>query len=251
MTTYTIKDYYTRHRAAGKPAKQALELAKQWQAAKRSPWDIKTSKATYYNRQSDSGGRWIENASASLRLVGYADEISKRIDHKGWYTDNDLQHEVLRGVVYRLPARNGQSVYAYGYADPCNDDCAYLVFDTSFNDDEISAAYAADRIAQHSAEEQCLYNEAYHAGSNYAETGETIKTERKQCLGLLAAIRVEKSRGAAPVICDVLRAQVKRHLASIREAREERDKLRDDFSRSWRKDVWAAFNDGAGELVIV
>lgn len=249
---YTIKDFYKRHRAAGVPASKALYFSRiQHAGGKITPWDIKTREGITYNPETESGGRWIEAAGAGLRFVGYADELNARgIQHKGWYTDEDGMGETLRGVVYALPARNGQRVYAYGYADPCNEGCAYLVFDTRYNDDETGAAYAADRIAEKHAEREREYNEAFHAGVMYGEACETIKRERVQCLGLLAAMRIEKARGAAPAICDVLRAQVQRHIAAIRQARREREKLKDDFSAAWRKDTYSAFNEGAGETVL-
>lgn len=250
--TYTIKDYYKRHRAAGVPASKALYFARlQHTGGKISPWDIKNPAKIEYNPETETGGRWIEAASAGLRFVGYADELATRgIQHKGWYTDEDGIGDTLRGVVYALPARKGQRVFAYGYADPCNEGCAYLVFDTRYNDDETGAAYAADRIAEKHAEREREYNEAWRAGSDYADAGETIKRERRQCLGLLAAMRIEKARGAAPAICDVLRSQVQRHIAAIQQARREREKLKDDFSAAWRKDTYSAFNDGAGETVL-
>lgn len=39
----------------------------------------------------------------------YCDQVPhvRGIDHKGWYTDPDGFHEVIRGVVFRLPHNRG------------------------------------------------------------------------------------------------------------------------------------------------
>ncbi len=81
--------------------------------------------------------RWVENTGfAGLRTVGFADEIARGIDHKGWFCDpHDFGGgEVYRGIVLQLPARNGFPQYVYGYADPCNDDAALIDFDIIIGD---------------------------------------------------------------------------------------------------------------------
>ena len=55
------------------------------------------------------GYRHVENCvAAGLRFVGYADKINDRIRHKGWCVD-EFGDDVMRGVVYQLPARNGRN----------------------------------------------------------------------------------------------------------------------------------------------
>jgi hypothetical protein len=52
--------------------------------------------------------RWIENVSAALRFVDFADEIARKegrwrtIDHKGWYTEDDGDNGEVLGP---LPKR--------------------------------------------------------------------------------------------------------------------------------------------------
>ena len=80
----------------------------------------------YINPVSSDGLRWVENVSKGWRLIGYADELNRSVQHTGWFTDEDGMSETLRGIVYKLPSRKGSPVYAVGYADPYNDDCARL-----------------------------------------------------------------------------------------------------------------------------
>lgn len=218
MQNYTLKDYYKRIRENGATASRALQLARDNLAAARKLYDIPTCANIEYNREGESGARWIESASQGLRLVGYCDDIATRIRHRGWFTDDD--GEVLRGVVYSLP----HARYIAGYADPFNDDCALLDFRHVYTD-KITAAYAADKIAESHAEKEREYREAYRAGVMYQDNLNTVKSERVQLIGLLAAMRIERKRGAAAVICDALRAQVRVHISTIKQAREAARKL--------------------------
>lgn len=248
MQNFRIKDYYKRFRNNGKTASVALVNAKDSMQAGRKLYDIKTRATIEYNPETKEGYRWIENASAGLRLVGYADKVATRIQHKGWYTDDD--GEVLRGVVYQLPARKGKPQYISGYADPYNDDCALLDF-THIHNDKIQAAYAADRIAELAAEKERDYKEAYRAGAMYSDALQIVKDNRVQCIGLIAAIRIERNRQAPKIICDTLRAQVQRHIAAIKSAREQARRLYDDYAhlKEARKHLLDAFNDGAGVAI--
>lgn len=179
--------------------------------------------------------RFVENASLGLRLVGFADEIarakgSRRIDHKGWYADDD-RHEVYRGVVYRVPSRDGAR-YVFGYADPNNDDCALLCFD--LETDKMKAAYAADGFAEIFAGESREYNEAYHAGRRCEDIADEIKSMRKKVLLIGEEMRVGKRSGfgsSLPTICDTLRNEIRSLYRSILKARKERDSLISTFGK--------------------
>lgn len=74
-----------------------------------------------------SGEGWCEASGLQhLRCLGYADDLSRHIRHKGWFADAH-QDETYRGIVYLLPCRNAyERHYLVGYADPMNDGCAYL-----------------------------------------------------------------------------------------------------------------------------
>jgi hypothetical protein len=180
--------------------------------------------------------RWIENASRGLRLVGFADEIARKehsraIEHKGWYTyDDGDPREVLRGVVYQLPSRKGQTLYVYGYADPNNDDCALLCFEQE--GDKMEAAKQADRFAEIFAEDERDYHRAWDAGRRCEDLDEEIKTMRKEALAIGAEMReAKRAKLEAPTICATLRSKVLSLYRSIQKARYERTDLFNTYGR--------------------
>ncbi len=205
----------------------------------------KSPKVIEYNRATDSKDvhgyknvRWVENVSRGLRLVGFADEVARAegrrgIDHKGWYTDDEFQDEVLRGVVYQLPARHGLTTYIYGYADPNNDDCALLCFDPTTH--KRDAARAADRFAEIFAEDERDYRRADHARERYDNLADDIKEARTTALTIAAEMRAAKRSGIkAPTICTTLRSEILSLWHSIKKARKERAEL------------WGRFNTAPG-----
>jgi hypothetical protein len=153
-----------------------------------------------YNRQYQIGRRqcrWVNNASKGMRLVGLAHKVDKRIQHTGWYTDEDGMNETLTGIVYRLPARNGRNRYLIGYADPLNDDAALLeaglieadLEDSGECESLNSVARAADRFAEIMAEQERDYNSAYyyyrHARAAMLQAQQAVL----DCLNTLRAMR--------------------------------------------------------------
>lgn len=200
------------------------------------------------NPLGETGMRWIENVSKGWRFVGYADELSRSIQHTGWFTDSDGCSETMRGVVYRLPSRKGKSVYAVGYADPYNDDCALLTVDTSL-DDESEAAYRADRIAERCAETEREYQDAWQLGREYAEASETISTERQTRRKLIAELRKLQRLDVhaqldTPTICKTLQDALKRSKKAIQDAYSDKKRIANDYI--FRGDLINAFADGAG-----
>jgi len=169
--------------------------------------------------------RWIENVSAGLRFVGHADDLVRSIRHKGWYADN-FQDETYRGCVYQLPARHGVPQFVGGYSDPNNDDCALLSF--YLYDEKEDAARAADLIAEARADEQRQYNEAWQAGSEYADLKTEISSnrralielirERKELCRLVCGTSVEHTAHA------VLK-EIRRLLQAVRDAQRKRADL--------------------------
>lgn len=203
-----------------------------------------------YSPVSENGLRWVENVNLGLRFVGFADKLGARgINHKGWYTDeNGYSGEVLRGIVYRLPARHGKTLFVCGYADPYNDNAACL--ETVSVETEIDAAHRADHIAQHEAEKQKVWNAAFHAGSRYSDIREEISNARNSAIELIKAIRQHRGQSVETVICQTLRQHVASWLRDIAKLKKERTEIINDYSWHWCKDLVPAFNDGAGEMVI-
>lgn len=75
----------------------------------------------------------------------YADEVNSGIGHTGWFT-NSYCDDKIRGIVMRLPRSKG---FLAGWT--MGDKMASEV-DSYIYEDEISASYAADSMAQHIAE---------------------------------------------------------------------------------------------------
>ncbi len=244
----TLKDAYKRFRSLKtRTAQDAYSKAKLWEASGKSTWEIRTVKNVLYNPRTE-GVCWVENISNGLNFVGFADVLATRINHKGWYAD-DMQDAIYRGVVYRLPARKGKQRLVIGYADPDNDDCALMDFSTIY-DDEIEAAWAANKFAERKAEKDREYSEAWSAGSQYANLLEDEAVARKAVLELCAAIKPHKAENFASILCDTLRGRIRAELRAIKKAREERADLKDNFDGTCQREIWGAFNDGAGQEVI-
>lgn len=154
--------------------------------------NAKPRKCGAYNPEFKSGGssyRWVENCEAAgLRLVGYADKLSQWIKHRGWFTNDHGDGEVYRGIVYRLPARNGQNVYMAGYADPYNDGCALLSTELHYEaaaDDLNDVARFADHIAKHFAEQERDYQRAWSAVAMAKDAADEARQAARDALELV------------------------------------------------------------------
>jgi hypothetical protein len=213
------------------------------------------------------------------RFVGYSDElISGEICHLGWFPYSDIHDEVYRGAVIQLPARHGRARFVPAYLESCNggfvvstargaiceadpvaerelqrryigkqywtpemESESYWI-ECAMESARNEAARAADSMAEHAAEREREYNDAWQEGSDFASLGNDIRTARREALAILAERRAVKGTDA-PTLCAVIRIKVESLLSDIREAREKRDELRD----AWRpENLQAAFNDAAG-----
>jgi hypothetical protein len=105
---------------------------------------------------------WDDKSAVPFRFVGYADELIRSIGHTGWYSDAH-QDSTLRGMVYRLPARDGRDRYLSGYEES-DSGCVVLYLDIQA--DESDAARFADRVAERLAEDSREYAEAWEAGQD-------------------------------------------------------------------------------------
>lgn len=152
----TMNNGYRFHRSCGlSPAAAAVAVRDDFLAGRRR-YGVKRT-IEYYKVATAHGEkhcRWVHNPTLGLRFVGYADKILHTIGHEGWFID-EFQDEVLRGVVYQLPSRNGRKRYAYGYEQSLDRVCAFLSFDPC--DNEHDAARWADRMAELEAKAEWEY----------------------------------------------------------------------------------------------
>lgn len=194
-------------------------------------------------KASDDGLRWIENIGTAWRFAGFADEIASSIRHRGYYT-NEFYDDVYRGVVYRLPSRNGKPVYFVGYIDPNNDDAARGEIETGLADDN-EAAWRADRIAEIAAEKEREYQSAWQLGSEYFDNGETIQAERDTRRELFSELRTlrDAARPDTPTICKTIQDRIRSSKQTIMAAYKRRREIINDHV--FRGELMSAFADGA------
>jgi hypothetical protein len=214
-----------------------------------------------WNPSGKDGHRWVESLDASgLRFVKDAHEIVS-LRHTGWYSTAN-QDETYTGCVLQLPARNGCPLYVPAYEDPCNAG-TYLVDPTSLTEGPKGgewggestslrdAAYAADSLAEHDAEEAREYSEVWQNGSWYASLGERIEIMRTEARALFAELKpIRAALSAAQVKTDATCKAIRLRIASLRESIEKANKEREELvDNIWDKDLQSAFNEGAGETV--
>ena len=158
------------------------------------------------------------------------------------------------GCVAQLPGRDGQARYIAGYVFgsccPANPvfDLGTIHSDTDHESARKEAARAADSMAEAAAEAERDYQEAWQAGSQWADLGETIAQARTACLALLAERRAAMAPvQEIPAICRALRGSVTAWRQEIADARAERAALASGlwWSRHDESPL-VAFAEGAG-----
>lgn len=84
----------------------------------------------------------------------YCDQVPhvRGIDHKGWYTDPDGFHEVIRGVVFRLPHNRG-FIAGWTMGESMISEVEYSIYDDIYD-----CAHAADDMARRIAEKELEAN---------------------------------------------------------------------------------------------
>lgn len=233
---------YRYHRARGNNALWSLGSAR---------IDLEKGKRRYgafnptivYSPRNKDGEGFVENAEGNLRTV-FAEQVEGvRIDHTGWYTD-EFQDRKMRGVVVRLS--HGRCFPAYQ-----NSDNGGLMVDWSDRrDDAKDAARAADSFAEHAAEKEREYNEAWQAGSRWSDLRETIADLRTAVMALTAHLRAIR-HDPMPTVAAIIRESVCEKLARIRKFRKERAELRSNYAGQNafgypERTLIEAFNEGAG-----
>lgn len=217
--------------------------------------------------------RWIESTDAiGLRFIGWADELPGGPSHTGWYCSADeWGGDTLRGGVWHWPG--GRVVYGYSEwegGQETNPGSACLVvsdivqtdasdireMDSPRDWDSVRCAASwADSMAEKVAESAREYDSAYQTGRRAAETIAQVNELRPLALELLAEMREERKAAQVerPAICRALRERLDSILATIREAREERESAwrdcpsylesawRDGYSEELGRKSWNSF----------
>jgi hypothetical protein len=225
-TVWTYRSY----RNQGATALTALELAR------------KVAKDGRYGSYSPGGigagfkvgsslCRWIDSPEDyGLREAGRADSLCRSIKHTGWYLSEDNETgETAFGVVFRLPARKGQSIFVAGYRTSYDDSGAAVCFEST--EDETQAAQWSDHIAEILAEKERDYNTAWQAGSRYSGYGSDISAIRQDILALCKDIK-ESGRSFRSAVCKTLRESISSKLQEIDRLRRKRAQLLETYSHN-------------------
>lgn len=199
----------------------------------------------------------VENPRDGLRFVELADRIIS-LRHTGWYAD-EHGDVTYRGVVYQLPARGGCEVFAFGYQDTDNGD-TLAILESQTTDDKRDAAIRADDCAQRAAEYAKEYSAAWDAGRRYADSREESTAARAGIRELIPELRKARAEDSA-TLRKVLTRDIVKLSTELEQQRQFRAGLkagegetcgRDQYAMFYPgdKNLRAAFNDGAGRVVL-
>lgn len=235
MLTNTQRDAYRARRLHGQSAFAALKGARDGNAYTVRPY-------TSGHMGRDDGARiqyWEHKDSVPFRFAGYADELSRSIRHTGWYSDAHRE-ATLRGMVYRLPARDGQTRYLSGYEES---DSGSVVLYLDIQTDETDAARFADRVAERLAEDSREYAEAWDAGQDASNEVHDALQDLRREVSRIVQIALFPDRAGLTWADDA---------SADRQHQEARDRLEAviraarDSRPTYSKGLCSAWSDGFG-----
>lgn len=210
-----------------------------------------------------AGNLYISGDESGLGFRLYEARSIRRLDHSGWYADA-FQDNLFVPVVLTLRVPSKELAVFIGYEDKNYDTYIvqarpyeYITRDQDYDTGEFGslrdAALAADDMARYDAEKSRESDEAYQAGSQYADNIQEIKELRAKVRGIVHGLRDCTIGNAA--VCDALKSQICTLRAQVSSLIEECRGLRDGngYGREHRFSFYAgsklleeAFNQGAG-----
>lgn len=259
--TYLAERYGAAHKSNGvyrvayKPAHEALAAARAYYEPApggkiyggKYKFAPRFARGYGSNQISESGKLWIEDLDcAGLRFLGYADKVSRRLGHTGWYmTEENRSGETARGAVLQMAARRGRPQYVPAMESPHNPGTFLVDFASitpgiyggagecdPVDDDGVDTA-AAVAMADDYAEDARRYDVADNAGREYARNREEASDARKEARELLEDVRTwrrwsvgGKLHHAESAVCDAL--------ATARNVARRADKAARELAKEWR-----------------
>lgn len=179
-------------------------------------------------------GNWVAEGrertyvtdECTLRHVGAVQNITRSIDHNGWYTDH-YQDALLVGHVYQLPAKKHKARYLAAYLES---ESGNVILSPTIFDSSRDAAFCADSMAQYAAEQSREFHAKDAAEQETERLKEEISETRRYCLALLKGAKVmRKSLDSDNVLCRELRKSVTRYMSTIAKKRERIAALADNY----------------------
>lgn len=194
----------------------------------------------YMHRADDGELRWDWSTGLSTYHLGYADELApRRVEHNGWYSDEDGGGTV-RGLVLRIPTAKG-TIYAPGYySSDCDGHHAnltkgeYLLVPKGSSEDDHEQARRdvacwADSMAENAAEECRNYDSVYRAERDVEDALTEVGEARNQACAVVDALREAQQAlmGDTPKLCVMLRTNLTTARAALHDALDALHKARE------------------------
>ena len=165
------------------------------------------------------------------RNSGYADEVNRNINDRGWFADHWLD-ETIRGVVLQLPAQKKEPQYIPAIV--WSDSNGVTVWPKDCYTTAEECARTADSYAETAAEESREYRAKEQAGQDIETLKEEISESRETLHTLIQDLR--KSETLQPAICDVVKKSI---IECRREVAEKVNRI-----RALRDNFWVSVEGG-------
>ncbi len=179
-----------------RPANEALSMARLSVGV--ITYATPTFRKPVTNPVSKDGFLWVEDINeCGLRLVGYADDLNRHIEHTGWFGHVEYQEDLYRGVVLQLAGKDGQVRFVPGYEDAWNSGSYFVgitakhwcvCIDGDHDAERAECALRADNMAMLTAHDENEYCENW----DRAQAARTALAEAQeltvQCVAIFRAV---------------------------------------------------------------
>jgi len=194
-----------------------------WQKAEDMPRHASPCDRAYYCDNWPAGLRYVNSSYDVSRA-----ERSRRVDHKGWYTDS-FQDGTLSGHVLQLPGKDRKPRYIPGTAHSDWDGVTIYPLDTY--DNAMDAACAADQYAERQAKSEREYNAKDQAEQQTKDLRDRIGEIRAEMRSLVREMKAARRTGveAFPSICAALRSSIADLHDESHKAYKRIESLADDY----------------------
>lgn len=139
-----------------------------------------------------------DSATMPFTRWQWCDDVSKRIDHMGWFCD-EFQDNKMRGIVVRLA--NGTFVAGYSMGDHMT---STVDTGTVYTND-CECARAADSMAENAADTEREYQAIWQAARKLEDENQNAITRLRECIVLRNRKCVDYVRSEISELCETIR----------------------------------------------